>query len=233
MPHGSAAVPAPPPGWPAARPARPLVKVCGLTTPTLARAAADAGADMVGLVHFAASPRHLDRPAAADVADAVRGRAFLVALTVDADDETLDGLVAAARPDALQLHGHESPARAAALAARYGLPVAKALGIAHARDLATAGAHRSLLVLDAKPPPGAERPGGHGQRFDWSLVTPLARRRAFMLSGGLDPQSAAEAVRRVRPYALDVSTGVESGKTKDPRKITAFLAAVRAAARHA
>ncbi|MBJ3776251.1 phosphoribosylanthranilate isomerase [Acuticoccus mangrovi] len=219
-----------PRGWPA-RPtdAGPLVKICGLTRPDLARAAVAAGADLVGIVHFPPSPRHLDLDAAAAVADAVRGTATVVALVVDADDATLDALVARARPDALQLHGKETPERVAHLAARHGLPVAKALGVATAADLAAAARYDALLVLDAKPPKDADRPGGHGQRFDWRVLDALDPARPFMLSGGLDPESVAEAVATVRPYAVDVSSGVETNRIKDIAKMSAFVAAVRAA----
>lgn len=221
-----------PTGWPPRR-ERPLAKICGLADPALAEAAVAAGADMIGIVHFAPSPRHVSPEAARAVADAARGGAMVVALTVDADDVTLDRLVAIARPDALQLHGKESPARVAVLAARYGLPVAKAIGIAGAADLARAADYPGLLVLDAKPPKGADRPGGHGESFDWTVLESLDRPRPFMLSGGLDPATVARAVEVVRPYAVDVSSGVETDGRKDAVKIAAFLAAVTESARTA
>jgi phosphoribosylanthranilate isomerase len=226
------------PGWPTAR-AAPYVKICGLTTPALAEAAVAAGADMVGLVHFARSPRHVDLAAAAAIADAARGTrrshasapaladptALVVVLTVDADDAALAAIVAAARPDALQLHGRETPERVAAVAARFGLPVARAFGIAEAADLAPAAATTALPVLDAKPPRGADRPGGHGTAFDWSVLAGFDR--PYMLSGGLTPDTVADAVARLRPYAVDVSSGVEAGGAKDPAKVGAFVAAAR------
>lgn len=227
-----------PPGWQALR-ARPYVKVCGVTTPALAEAAVAAGADMVGVVHFPPSPRHLALDVAARVADAVRGcaagteeapalveeRTMVVALTVDADDATLDALVAAVLPDALQLHGREDAARLADVAARYGVPVARAFGIAFAADLGPALACAALPVLDAKPPQDADRPGGHGAAFDWSVLEGFAR--AYMLSGGLTPETVAAAVARLAPYAVDVSSGVETGGVKDPALIAAFIAAAR------
>nr|WP_255720743.1 phosphoribosylanthranilate isomerase [Acuticoccus kalidii] len=206
-----------------------MIKICGITTPALADAAVAAGADMVGIVHFPPSPRHLAIDAAAAVAEAVRGRATIVALTVDADDATLMPFIDAVRPDALQLHGKEPPARVAALSARTGLPMAKALGVATADDLAAASLYDALLVIDAKPPKGADRPGGHGKRFDWSLLTALDPSRPFMLSGGLDPASVGEAARFVRPYAVDVSSGVETNGVKDAAKMAAFVEAVRTA----
>lgn len=185
---------------------------------------------MIGVVHFPPSPRHLDAAAAASVAEAVRGRAMVVALVVDADDATLDAFVDAVRPDALQLHGRESPERVVEVARRTGLPVAKALGIAMRDDLASAGSYAALIVADAKPPKNADRPGGHGRRFDWSVLDTLGPARPYMLSGGLDPTTVAEAVARLRPYAVDVSSGVETDGVKEPAKIAAFLEATRAAA---
>ncbi|WP_075219816.1 phosphoribosylanthranilate isomerase [Acuticoccus yangtzensis] len=216
--------------WPAPA-AWPLIKICGITRPDLADAAIAAGADMIGLVHFAPSPRHLALDAARAIADHARGRVTLVTLTVDADDATLDALVAAAEPDILQLHGKESPARVAELAARYDRPVAKALGVASAADLAAIDDYpETLLVLDAKPPKGADRPGGHGASFDWSLLDGWPADRPFMLSGGLTPETVAAAVRALAPYAVDVSSGVEVERVKDPAKMLAFAAAVRQAA---
>ena len=216
--------PGPARGWPARR-GTPLVKICGLTTPALAAATVAAGADMVGVVHFEPSPRHLALAEARAVADAAHG-AMVVALTVDADDRTLDALVATVRPDALQLHGRETPERTALLAARYGLPVAKAFGVASAEDLHRVGDYDALPVLDAKPPRGADRPGGHGSRFDWSLLDALGPDATYMLSGGLGPDNVADAVRATRAYAVDVSSRVETGGVKDPARIAAFIAAV-------
>ena len=219
----------PPPGWPVSGP-YPLVKVCGLSDPDLAAHAAAAGVDMVGVVHFQASPRHVGVKAAADVAKAVAGRALVVALTVDADDATLDALVSAARPDILQFHGRETPERVTACAQHYGLPVAKAFGIARADDLCALDRFPDALpVLDAKPPKGADRPGGHGQRFDWAVLGQLGS-TAYMLSGGLTPATAGDATSRLQPYAIDVSSGVETGGQKDPAKIAAFIEAIHLSA---
>ena len=211
-------------GWPAAR-SVPLIKICGVKTPHMADHAASAGADMIGVVHFAPSPRHLSPHRAAAVAEAARGRALVVALVVDADDAALDALVSTARPDVLQLHGKETPARVAEIAARHKLPVSKAHGIATATDLAALDAYDALPVLDAKPPKGADRPGGHGAPFDWSVLSALGT-RPYMLSGGLSPENAADAVAALGPYAVDVSSGVETGGEKDAQRITDFIAAV-------
>ncbi|WP_454683745.1 phosphoribosylanthranilate isomerase [Ancylobacter moscoviensis] len=209
------------------------IKICGLSTPETLDAALGAGADMVGMVFFAPSPRHVDLATAAALAARARGRAQIVALTVDADDATLAAIVDAARPDMLQLHGKESPERVAAVRARFGLPVMKAIGIATAADLARLSAYADVadrLLLDAKPPKGALLPGGNGVPFDWNLLAGLDLTRPFMLSGGLDPDNVGEAVRRVRPPGIDVSSGVERAPgIKDPARIAAFLRAARAA----
>ncbi|TSJ64311.1 phosphoribosylanthranilate isomerase [Starkeya sp. 3C] len=209
------------------------IKICGLSTPETLDAALGAGADMVGMVFFAPSPRHVDLATAPALAARARGRAGIVALTVDADDATLAAIVDAARPDMLQLHGKESPERVAAVRARFGLPVMKAIGIATAADLARLSAYADVadrLLLDAKPPKGALLPGGNGVPFDWNLLAGLDLTRPFMLSGGLDPDNVGEAVRRVRPPGIDVSSGVERAPgIKDPARIAAFLRAARAA----
>jgi phosphoribosylanthranilate isomerase len=217
-----------------ADPSRSLVvKICGLKTAETMEAALAAGADMVGLVSFPASPRHLDAAAAATLADRARGRAEIVLLTVDADDAALAGLVAAIRPDWLQLHGRESPERVAAVRRRFGLKVMKALGVREADDLAVVPGFAAVadrLLFDAKPSRDATRPGGNGLPFDWRLLAALDPAVPFMLSGGLGPETVAEAVRLVRPFGVDVSSGIERAPgEKDVDLIAAFVRAARAA----
>ncbi len=209
-----------------------IVKICGLRTAETMAAALDAGADMIGLVSFPPSPRHVDADAAAVLADQARGRAEIVLLTVDADDAALAALVTAIRPDWLQLHGRETPARVADVRRRFGLRVMKALGVREEADLAAAAdfAAADRLLFDAKPPKDATRPGGNGLSFDWRLLAKLDPRLRFMLSGGLDPATVAEAVRIARPLGVDVSSGVERAPgDKDPALIAAFVRAARAA----
>lgn len=208
-----------------------LVKICGLSTPESLEWALSAGADLVGFVHFDRSPRHLAAEAAAALARQVAGRAKTVVLTVNAEDTLLDHLVATIAPDFVQLHGRESPQRVAEVRKRVGRPVIKALGIGTAEDVVAAHAYAGvadLLLYDAKPPKDASRPGGLGVVFDWSLLDGAPS--PFLLSGGLDPTNVGDAVRRVRPIGVDVSSGVESAPgQKDEARIRAFVAAARAA----
>lgn len=154
---------------------------------------------------------------------------MVVALTVDADDNTLDRLMSSVRPDALQLHGKESPERVASLRGRFGIPIAKAVGVASVDDVAATQAYDALLVLDAKPPKGADRPGGHGATFDWSILNAMPAERPYMLSGGLRPDNVAAAIEAIGPYALDVSSGVEIDGVKDVERMAAFMRAVKEA----
>ena len=209
------------------------VKICGLTAAHDVAAAVEAGADYVGFVFFEKSPRHLDLAAARALAGDVPPGVAKVALTVDADDAALDALCATVPLDMLQLHGAESPARVRAVRARYGLPVMKALGIAEAADLAAIDSYAEAadqLLIDAKPPPDATRPGGNATAFDWSLVADRDWPRPWLLAGGLEPGNVAEAVRRSGARQLDVSSGVELAPgRKDPQRIRAFIEAARAA----
>ncbi|MBF9233195.1 phosphoribosylanthranilate isomerase [Microvirga alba] len=211
-----------------------LVKICGLSTPETLDAALQAGADLVGFVRFAKSPRHVDLALGQKLSAQAKGRAQRVVLLVDADDVAIADAVEALAPDLLQLHGHETPERVAAIRARFGRPVMKVFGIAEAADLAVLDAYSDIadhFLLDAKPPPIAEAlPGGNGLPFDWRLLTGLDPRLSFMLSGGLNPGNVAEAIRLTRARAVDVSSGVEiKPGVKDPVKIEAFVKAARAA----
>lgn len=209
------------------------VKICGLSTGDTLAAALDAGADLVGFVHFPKSPRHLGWAEARVLAAAVRGRAERVVLLVDPDDAALAAAVESVAPDLIQLHGRESPERVAAIRRLTGRPVMKALGIGEAADLERVADYAAAdrLLLDAKPPRGGDLPGGNGLAFDWSLLSGTALPRGWMLSGGLRPSTVAEALARTRAPAVDVSSGVETAPgVKDPSLIAAFIRAVRAGA---
>src|SRR5262245_51037283 len=211
-----------------------LVKICGLKTSDALDVALEAGADLVGFVFFAPSPRHVGVEAARALGKRVRGRAQKVALSVDADDDWLAASIEALKPDLLQLHGRETPERVAAVRARFGLPVMKALPIAERTDLSAIRPYVGVvdrLLFDARAPKDATRPGGLGRSFDWQLLENLDPGVPFMLSGGLDPGNVAEALRITRAPGVDVSSGVESAPgEKDLDKIRAFIRAARSGA---
>jgi len=205
------------------------VKICGLRDAASIAAAAAAGARYAGFVFFEKSPRHLTLPEAAALAVGVPVGVAKVALTVDADDATLDALTQAVPLDMLQLHGHESPARVAAVRARYGLPVMKAVGLAARDDLAVLDRYLTVadqILVDAKPPRGGGLPGGNGLSFDWRLLEGRRWPLPWMLAGGLTPANVAQAVRLTGARQVDVSSGVERGPgVKDATLIADFIAA--------
>ena len=209
------------------------IKICGLKTPEALDVALESGADLVGFVFFGPSPRHIDLPTARTLGARVNGRAGKVALTVDANDETLAAIVAALQPDMLQLHGSEPPERVAVVRSRFGLPVMKALPIAERGDLSPIRLYAKVadrLIFDARAPEAATRPGGLGKPFDWTLLKGVNPGIPYMLSGGLDASNVAEAIRITGAPGVDVSSGVESSPgVKDPDKIRAFIRAARAA----
>ena len=209
-----------------------LVKICGLSTRETLDAALEAGADMVGFVFFPPSPRHLSLGTASVLAGQAKQRATKVALTVDADDRTLEGIVEALAPDILQLHGHETPARVVEIKRKFGREVMKVLPVERASDLAALPDYAAVadrMLFDARPPKGATRPGGLGAVFDWQLLKNLDLKLPFMVSGGLHVGNVAEAVRATRAGGVDVSSGVERAPgVKDVEMIRAFIRAARA-----
>ncbi|PJR90825.1 phosphoribosylanthranilate isomerase [Ochrobactrum sp. 695/2009] len=211
------------------------IKICGLKTPDAVAAALDGGATHIGFIFFPKSPRHIIPQKAAGLRGAVKGRALAVAVTVDADDETLDEIVEAVKPDILQLHGHETPERVAFIKARYGLPVMKAFSVREASDLAAIAAYQGIadrFLFDAKPPNGSDLPGGNGVSFDWELLAALDADIDYMLSGGLNADNIAEALHKTRAPGIDISSGVERAPgEKDVRLIENFFRAVADARR--
>jgi phosphoribosylanthranilate isomerase len=207
------------------------VKICGLRTEADVAAVAAAGAAYAGFVFFAKSPRNLGVAEARALALAAPEGLCKVALTVDADDAMLDAILDAVPLDMLQLHGHETPDRVAAVRARYGLPVMKAMGVADEGDLAgliEMSLAADQLLIDAKPPKGAALPGGNGLAFDWRLLVGRKWLKPWMLAGGLTPENVAEAIRLTGARQVDVSSGVESAPgVKDPAKIAAFVEAAQ------
>lgn len=211
------------------------VKICGLKTPEALEVALESGADLAGFVFFPPSPRNLGLEAAKLLGAQVRGRAGKVALTVDANDETLLGIVEALKPDMLQLHGKETPERVATVRSRFGLPVMKALPISERSDLSPTREFANVadrLLFDARPPQDATRPGGLGRTFDWTLLKGIDPKINFMLSGGLDAGNVAKALAITNAPGVDVSSGVERAPgEKDLDKIRAFIRAARIAER--
>ena len=209
-------------------------KICGLSTPETVRAALDGGATHLGFVFFARSPRNIAPDAAARLAPPARAQGVkVVALAVDPSDNELDAITAGFAPDLIQLHGRESPARVREIASRTGVGIIKVAPVADASDIAAAAVYEPLvehLMFETKPPKDAERPGGLGVPFDWTLLSGRRFARPWFLAGGLDPWNVAAAVAASGAPLVDVSSGVERGPgLKDPALITAFLDAVRRA----
>ncbi|WP_288415670.1 phosphoribosylanthranilate isomerase [uncultured Novosphingobium sp.] len=210
----------------------PAMKICGINTPASLDAAIKARADHVGFVFFPKSPRHVALADAVALGARADGRIGKVGLFVDADDAVLGEAVSAAKLTALQLHGAETPERAAQLRARFGLPVWKAISVTGPHDVARALTYTGaadLILFDAKTPAGT-LPGGMGLSFDWSLIAHWKGPLAWGLAGGLTPGNVAEAIRLTGTPLVDTSSGVESAPgVKDEALIASFCSAVRAA----
>ena len=208
-------------------------KICGLTTPEAVDAALAGGAAYLGFVSFPKSPRHLEPLHAATLAERARGRAKVVAVTVDPDDALLTDLALILKPDLIQLHGSETPERVEQARRLTGAGIIKALPIRTAADVEAAIAWEPFvdhLMFDARPPEGSALPGGVGHSFDWSLLAGRAYRHPWFLAGGLNPANVAHAIDVTGAPFVDVSSGVESAPgVKEPALIEAFLSAVKAA----
>ena len=206
------------------------VKICGLSTSETMQAALDHGADMVGLVFFARSPRNVLLAQAVALADQARGLVQVVALVVDADDALLKNIAQDVRPDFIQAHGNETPQRIAEIHALTNVPVIKAIKVETAHDVISAEAYRdeaALILFDAKAPKGL-LPGGNGLSFDWTLLENISGQ--FMLSGGLDLDNVAAAIHITHAPIVDVSSGVESSPgIKDADLIAKFIKAAKSA----
>ncbi|MCY1665356.1 phosphoribosylanthranilate isomerase [Rhizobium sp. SL86] len=205
----------------------PDIKICGLKTPEAIDLAVERGASHVGFIFFEKSPRHVDPLTAGALADRVRGRAKIVAVTVNADNEELEEIISFLKPDILQLHGAENPERVLNIKAVFGLPVMKAFSVRVKEDLRKLEAYEGLadrFLLDAKAPEHSDLPGGNGVSFDWSILSALDGNVDYMLSGGLNKDNVLEALSVTQARGLDLSSGVESTPgVKDPAKINAFF----------
>ena len=209
-------------------------KICGLSTLEAVRAAVDGRASHVGFMFFPKSPRNIAPDAAGRLAPPARAAGVkVVAVTVDPTDNEVDAIVAGLAPDLIQLHGHERPARVREIAQRSGRGIIKVVPVGEAADVDAASAYDGLvdhLMFETKPPKDAERPGGRGVPFDWTLLAGRRFQRPWMLAGGLDPWNVGEAIGASGAPMVDVSSGVERGPgLMDPALITAFLDAVRRA----
>jgi phosphoribosylanthranilate isomerase len=209
-----------------------IIKVCGIKTEAILDAAIEAGADMVGLMHFPRSPRHLELDPIGELISLARGRIETCVVLVNPDN-TLVAQVAALGPDWIQLHGPETPHRVEAIRDEAGIAIMKVVSIggpedvAHIADFAECA---DRILLDTKPPKGADRPGGLGQTFDWGLLKALDPSLGFMLSGGLTPDTVGAAIKAVRPMGVDASSGLEkSPGVKDAGLVRAFVEKARAA----
>ena len=201
---------------------RTRIKICGLTTPDDALMAARLGADALGLNFYPNSPRYLSLAAARTIRDSLPPFVSAVALFVNPARPEVERVIEAVAPSMLQFHGDETPEFCRA----FGLPYIKACrmgaGVGLLESMGPYGDAQAWLADGY-----AEQYGGAGAQFDWSRL-PKNLPRPLVLSGGLTPQNAGEAIRRVRPWALDVCSGVESGKgIKDPAKVAAFIAEVK------
>ena len=207
------------------------VKICGINSAVAADAARRAGAEFGGLVFFAKSPRNLSLELGARLAERMRGRLQLAALVVDEGDEKLAVIAAQVKPDFFQLHGNETPGRAADIRARFGIPIIKALPVAEHGDLSKASGYddvAEMFLFDAVPAADATRPGGHGTAFDWRILNGRNFARPWFLAGGLTPENVVRAIEVSGAKMVDVSSGVESAPgVKNESRIAEFAAAAK------
>ena len=202
------------------------VKICGITDAAAFDAAIAAGADWVGFVFFPPSPRYVSPARAAELSARSPGGPPRVGLFVDPTPEAIATTLESVRLDILQLYGTPD---LAALHARFGLPIWRPVGVAAAADLPRTSADVERLVLEAKPPANATRPGGNAALFDWSLLRGWKAPLPWILAGGLHADNVTEAIETTGASAVDVSSGVESRPgVKDPALIHAFISQVRA-----
>lgn len=208
-------------------------KICGVSDRAAIDAAVAGGARYVGFVFFPRSPRHVTPAQAGALAALLPDSVIPVALAVDPDDALVAEIDAAAGISMFQLHGGETPDRVAAIKTRTGKRVMKAVKVSEAADFAAADEFAEvadMLLFDAKPPAEMTNalPGGNAVSFDWTLLSGRSWSIPWMLSGGLDPDNVADAIRVSGATAVDVSSGVESAPgVKDPDRIAAFLKAVK------
>lgn len=220
-----------------------LIKICGIRTEREALAAARAGANIVGFVFVAKSPRSIPPETASDIVTEIKQRSYdegfdapkFCGLFVNAGEKLLGE--AAPFLTHFQFHGHEDAERIDEIRRSFGVEMIKAVGVGKAEDLESAGALAAaadLLLFDARPPKGAILPGGNGVPFDWSTLSRYRGETPFLLAGGLSPSNVGDAIRAAKINAafagVDVSSGVETNPgEKSETKIEAFVQAAKAA----
>lgn len=202
------------------------VKICGINDPASFDAAVEAGADWLGFVFFPASPRHVTPQAAAALSNRTPGGPLRVGLFVEPTVAMIAQVLETIDLGALQIYGAVN--QLAAIRQHFGLPVWRAMAVGHATDLPAGLVNADQIVLEAKPPPEATRPGGNAMTFDWHMVRGWKAPVPWILAGGLTPHNVAEALHLTEAKAVDVSSGVESSKgVKSPPLIRAFIAAAK------
>ncbi len=203
-----------------------LVKICGIKDPVAFDTAVEAGADWIGFNFFPPSPRFVTPQAAAELSARMTGGPTRVGLFVEPDDAAIADVLSRVRLDILQIYGAHD--RLKVIRQNSGLPIWRAVGVSNASDLPTSGLEADRLLLEAKPPAGADRPGGNATTFDWDVLRGWTAPAPWILAGGLTPDNIATAIRQTGASAVDVSSGVESRKgVKDPALIRAFVAAAK------
>ncbi len=208
------------------------IKICGLSDVAGIEASAQAGANYVGFVFVAKSPRFITVDQAARLTVEVPLGIAKVGLMVNPDDAALDTILSEVPLDMIQLHGAETPERVSEVRAKTGLPVMKAVGVGTAADVSKIDAYTHVadqILVDAKPPKDSQIAGGNGVTFDWSLIAGRRWAVPWMLAGGLTPANVSQAIAVTGAKQIDLSSGVESAPgVKDPRMIAEFVAAARA-----
>jgi phosphoribosylanthranilate isomerase len=202
------------------------VKICGINDPLAFDTAVDAGADWVGFVFFPRSPRYVTPSVAAALSGRTVGGPLRVGLFVEPSDAVIAAVLGTVRLDMLQIYGRVG--EIAAIRMKFGLPVWRPVAIEAPADLPRGSLGADLLLLEAKPPTEASRPGGNATSFDWSLLRDWTAPARWILAGGLTPSNVAAAIGQTGASAVDVSSGVERTKgVKDPTLIRAFIREAR------
>jgi len=206
------------------------VKICGLSTPESITATCEAGADFIGFVFYAPSPRYVTPEMAQYLGSYIPNHIKKVGLFVEPDDVFLKTILQNVPLDFLQIHSDETPERLHEIKKKFGLPIIKSFSIEDTDDLANVSHYEGIadwFLFDAKPD---ALPGGNGEAFDWSILENFKSQTPWMLAGGLTHYNVADAVQKLAPPAVDVSSGVESEKgVKDDAKIHSFIQAVKQA----